>query len=321
MKFISYAQNLEDVMLWRALKNVKNGFYVDIGAWSPDADSVTKAFYERGWHGINVDPSPHLLAEYADRRPTDLFLNVGVSDSTGRLTFNLNKNSGLSTFVGLEGQSLDEVEQINVELVTLKYILEKYAASSEIHFLKIDVEGFEEKVIRGNDWNKFRPWILVIESTVPNSTLENAQSWRHIVEDAQYTLVYRDGLNHFYVANEHPELLNAFLYPPNVFDDYITNELLIAKKNAQERLGQVHTLEGLLMTSEADRAARLEVINNLTEQLKISELDLAARLEQVNTLTEQLKASELDRTARLEQINVLEKIIHDSNNSASNSGP
>ena len=143
MKFISYAQNLEDVMLWRALKYVKNGFYVDIGAWSPDADSVTKAFYERGWHGINVDPNPHLASEYANKRPADLFLNVGVSDSIGEITFNLNKNSGLSTFVSVEGQNLDEVEQINIELVTLKYIFEKYAASSEIHFLKIDVEGFE----------------------------------------------------------------------------------------------------------------------------------------------------------------------------------
>jgi FkbM family methyltransferase len=299
MKFVSYAQNLEDVMLWRALKNVKNGFYIDIGAWSPDADSVTKAFYERGWHGINVDPNPNLIAEYADKRPKDLFLNVGVSDTAGRLTFNLNKNSGLSTFVGLEYQNPEEVEQINVELVTLEYILEKYAPSNQIHFLKIDVEGFEEKVIQGNGWNIFRPWILVIESTAPNSTLENANSWRHIIENAQYSLVYRDGLNHFYIANEHQELLEAFLYPPNIFDDYITSEFLIARKNAQERLHQVHELESLLKASESDRAARFD---------------------QIRVLTDQLKNSESDRAARLEQINTLEQMLRDANNSSSKIG-
>jgi hypothetical protein len=30
--FISYAQNYEDVMLFRALKNINQGFYVDVGA-------------------------------------------------------------------------------------------------------------------------------------------------------------------------------------------------------------------------------------------------------------------------------------------------
>lgn len=62
---ISYAQNFEDVMLWRALKHVKKGFYVDVGAWSPDNDSVTRFFYENGWHGINIEPNSDFNAEYA----------------------------------------------------------------------------------------------------------------------------------------------------------------------------------------------------------------------------------------------------------------
>ena len=44
MPFLSYAQNMEDVMLHRALREVKQGFYVDVGANSPDLQSVTKAF-------------------------------------------------------------------------------------------------------------------------------------------------------------------------------------------------------------------------------------------------------------------------------------
>jgi hypothetical protein len=32
MPFISYAQNYEDVILWRALRHVEKGFYVDVGA-------------------------------------------------------------------------------------------------------------------------------------------------------------------------------------------------------------------------------------------------------------------------------------------------
>ncbi len=57
--FTSYAQNFEDVMLWRALRHIDQGYYIDVGAWSPELDSVTKAFYEHGWHGINVEPNPY----------------------------------------------------------------------------------------------------------------------------------------------------------------------------------------------------------------------------------------------------------------------
>ena len=44
MTFISYAQNFEDVLLWRALGTVERGFFIDVGAQHPDQDTVTPAF-------------------------------------------------------------------------------------------------------------------------------------------------------------------------------------------------------------------------------------------------------------------------------------
>jgi hypothetical protein len=41
----SYAQNFEDVMLWRALGHVAQGFYIDLGAHDPVIDSVSHALY------------------------------------------------------------------------------------------------------------------------------------------------------------------------------------------------------------------------------------------------------------------------------------
>jgi hypothetical protein len=52
-------------MLWRALSTVRDGFYIDIGAGDPDRDTVTRAFYERGWQGINIDPDPTCFAALA----------------------------------------------------------------------------------------------------------------------------------------------------------------------------------------------------------------------------------------------------------------
>ena len=46
MNFVSYAQNFEDVLLWRALRDIEHGFYVDVGAQDPVTDSVSLSFYE-----------------------------------------------------------------------------------------------------------------------------------------------------------------------------------------------------------------------------------------------------------------------------------
>lgn len=74
MSFLSYAQNFEDVMLHRAFRNVERGFYVDVGAFDPTHDSVTKAFYDRGWNGINIEPIPEYHARFTAERPRDINL-------------------------------------------------------------------------------------------------------------------------------------------------------------------------------------------------------------------------------------------------------
>src|SRR5271165_1880676 len=87
MPFISYAQNYEDVILWRALREVEGGFYVDVGAADPEEYSVTCAFYERGWSGINMEPLDEYFAKLVQARPRDRNLKVAVGRETGARTF------------------------------------------------------------------------------------------------------------------------------------------------------------------------------------------------------------------------------------------
>jgi hypothetical protein len=72
--FVSYAQAKEDIHLLRALAGVRHevGFYIDVGAWDPDIDSVTKLFYDAGWHGINIEPSTKWFARLIEKRPRDI---------------------------------------------------------------------------------------------------------------------------------------------------------------------------------------------------------------------------------------------------------
>ena len=97
MSFISYAQNYEDVMLYRALKGVEKGFYIDVGAMDPVMGSVTKAFYERGWRGINIEPIKQWHEKLMLDRPEDINLNVAILDKPGSVQFYNVEETGLST--------------------------------------------------------------------------------------------------------------------------------------------------------------------------------------------------------------------------------
>ena len=55
---VSYAQDVEDVMLQRAFPRDYRGFYIDAGASDPVQFSVTKHFYDRGWAGSTSSPCP-----------------------------------------------------------------------------------------------------------------------------------------------------------------------------------------------------------------------------------------------------------------------
>jgi FkbM family methyltransferase len=223
MTFISYSQNFEDVMLWRALKSVSNGFYIDVGAHDPVNGSVTKAFYDKGWCGVNIEPiaAPFELLQTARQR--DINLPVCAGNYDGEIDIYDVQPTGLATTQSSIAEYYISTGHLvsvrHVPIKTLKTICREHV-KGEIHFLKIDVEGFEKEVLAGADFSVFRPWILVVEATRPNSPQVNYSEWENLVINAGYRFVYFDGLNRFYVAEEHQNLISCFDTPPNYFDEF-----------------------------------------------------------------------------------------------------
>lgn len=77
-RVISYSQDVEDVILYHVLKDVANVFYIDAGANDSISLSVTKLFYDKGGHGINIEPQQKYIEKYGLERDRDINLCMGV---------------------------------------------------------------------------------------------------------------------------------------------------------------------------------------------------------------------------------------------------
>ena len=169
--FISYAQEGEDLVLCRFLEVRKGGFYVDVGAHHPRRFSNTNSFYERGWHGINIEPSPAAIQLFERFCPKDINVMVGVAETPGELAYYIFNDPALNTFDQVLMQ--DRVAQTPYRVIgtttvavdRLEKILGgKLPEGQVIDFMSIDVEGFDLQVLRSNDWSRYRPEFVLVEA-------------------------------------------------------------------------------------------------------------------------------------------------------------
>jgi FkbM family methyltransferase len=230
--FISYAQNREDVVLWRALGHVPAGRYVEVGANHPRIDSVTRAFYDRGWSGITVEPMHDLAEAHRAERPRDTMVEAVITDEDAEaVVLHEIAGTGLSSIVDSVGaQHLAAGASVVDRLVParrLSDVLEQHGGlDQDVHFMLVDTEGAEPQVLASVDLRKFRPWVLVIESTAPNTTVQTHDQWEKDVLAAGYRFCLFDGLSRFYVSEEHAESLEARLaYPACAHDTFVESNL------------------------------------------------------------------------------------------------
>lgn len=220
---LSYAQNFEDVLLNRAFGGKADGFYIDVGGYHPTKYSVSAWFHRIGWKGITVEPVPELHALFLEKRPGAINLNCALGEVEGEAQINILGDTGLSS---LDPQSRElakslnlEPRQLPVKVKTLAQICRQHV-TSPIDFMKIDVEGFERQVIAGGDWKTYRPKVVVVEATRPNSPIPSHEGWEPLLLAEDYLFAWFDGLNRFYVAKEESALIPVLALPPNVFDNF-----------------------------------------------------------------------------------------------------
>lgn len=165
----SYSQFGEDMVLSTFLNGIKNGFYVDIGAYHPKKLSNTYFFYKKGWRGINIDAKPGSMKLFRKKRKRDINLEIGVSKEEKELDFYIFNEAANNTFLKkMADMSISNGEilekKVVVKTITLERILDKYLPKNQkIDFISIDVEGLDMEVLESNNWDKYKPGFILVE--------------------------------------------------------------------------------------------------------------------------------------------------------------
>jgi FkbM family methyltransferase len=291
---ISYAQRYEDLHLLRCFAGQSSGCYIDIGAGHPVYDNVSFAFYLQGWSGITVEPNPWLAQLSAAVRPRDRRVQALVGAASGEATYYLVEHfHGLSTTIEGNARAAERefgkrAQPLTAPVTTLKALCEQQAASA-IDFLKIDVEGAEQDVLAGADWQRFRPKVVVVEALAPVTLAPAWTSWESILTGEDYRFAFFDGLNRYYVAAEHSELGPLLANAPAAFDDVLQlRNLPPALENASHpdhRLARIFAGSDMIRLPllQADRLCEL-----LAAGLPATALDRAATGADIAAAHEQL---------------------------------
>jgi FkbM family methyltransferase len=221
---LSYAQRFEDFHLWRCFGGQTGGFYIDIGAGHPVYDNVSFAFYLAGWRGICVEPNPTLAALNRAVRRRDHLYDGLAGAAGGEATLYLQREfHGLSTTIAEHAQAAEKevgrnAEAVRLPVTTLAALCEQNALGA-YEFLKVDVEGAEADVLRGADFSRSRPKVIMVEAIKPFSLAPAWDEWEPMLAKAGYAYVWDDELNRYYVAEEARDLADKLTAGPKWYAD------------------------------------------------------------------------------------------------------
>lgn len=177
MGVMSHSQVGEDLQIAYFLGRDEKVTYIDVGCLWPKRLSNSYYFYERGGHGLCVDPNPTVADEWQAARPRDVFLNAGIGARAAQLSYHTFGNPVFNTFSASRAERVqrraagrkgrESAGVVTVDVITLDQAVDRTdfadRCDGELGFLSIDVEGLEEEVLEGFAFDALRPKVVVAE--------------------------------------------------------------------------------------------------------------------------------------------------------------
>ena len=203
--------SFEDVLM-RALRDVNRGCYVEIDSGDPDADHSSIGFYERGWHGLHVEPTVSATNTLRETRPDADIIQAVLAPSVVHSSFdNTAKSASGAPFVmhesvmnkSVRANEGSDTSNDVVQSLTLAKVLDRLGPR-EIHWLKINASAIHS--LEGWQPSLNAPWIVVVHQTsaVPSETI--IQDWQSSLLSLGYEFARHDDRNWFFIRSDKSEL-------------------------------------------------------------------------------------------------------------------
>lgn len=200
---LSYAQSGEDMILDTIFYNVVKGCYVDVGANNPYEQSNTQYFYRKGWRGVNIDALPGSMTIFNKVRKHDINIEAAIANDNSELTYYMFESSFYNTFDNKDIELTKSVTKLvgekKIKTIRLAELLGSLDLPT-IHFMSVDVEGLDYQVLDSNNWNKYRPKIIITEFS-GRLDLKKDKVYRLLSEN-RYNLLCQTVTNVFYIEKD-----------------------------------------------------------------------------------------------------------------------
>jgi FkbM family methyltransferase len=190
----SYSNWGIDMMADFFFRNKKEGIYIDIGCHHPLINNNTYPLYKRGWKGINIDIDYGAIDSFNFLRSKDTNIKIAVSDTTGEAELFFYHNRAAKNTLSKE-KGFDSKEIQKIKTSTLNKVIENSIYKDQkINFISIDVEGYELNVLKGFDFKKYKPDLVVLELIQEGMT----EFFHQNIENIQNSEVYLYMIKHDY---------------------------------------------------------------------------------------------------------------------------
>ena len=207
----SYAQWGEDIVVYNLFKIIPSDkTYIDIGAHNPLEISNTAFMFQNGWSGINIEPNPILFKAFENVRPNDVNLCCGVAGERGNLPFYMiddysGRNSFdkecVERFLEKEAPGYKIEKVLNIEVLTLTDIINKYADGKCPDYMTIDTENLEYEILSAHDMKNNGPKVCTMEVSSKKDEMEK------MMKEAGYFLWLKIACNWTWVKEEYKSLI------------------------------------------------------------------------------------------------------------------
>ena len=189
----------EDIFIVEYFRKKNNGFYIDVGCYHPIHRNNTYLLHKKGWSGINIDIHQFSIDLFNYLRPDDVNLNCAISNKNEVTEMFYQKE--LSQISTIEKQQAKiafqgNIKKSKIQSLTLDALLEKINfTDKKLDLLDIDVEGADLKVLKGFNFEKFKPELICVE--IHEKDIKNSEIYKYL-SNFSYELVWSGVFSHIF---------------------------------------------------------------------------------------------------------------------------